>query len=128
MPDITVARLQEYRLPSPPPLLNVMYCVRVTLTTVKIFLASATLKSRGSWVISIPISLTGTNLDVKDLVAGHDEVAEADDRPLPDRQAGGAQMRLQRLQQVRVELHQQAAKPEQSSVADSGMFNPDPGS
>ena len=30
-----------------PPLLNVMYCVRVSLRTVKIFLA------RGSWVISV---------------------------------------------------------------------------
>jgi hypothetical protein len=41
MQDITVARLyrvQEYRLPSPP-LLNVKYCVRVSLWTVKIFLA-----------------------------------------------------------------------------------------
>ncbi len=31
-------RLKEYKLPSPP-LLNVMYCVRVSLWTVKIFLA-----------------------------------------------------------------------------------------
>ncbi len=41
---------QEYRLPSPP--LNyctVMYCMRVSLRTVKIFLA----QRKGSWVISI---------------------------------------------------------------------------
>jgi hypothetical protein len=40
MQDKTGARLQstEYRLPSPP-LLNVMYIVRVSLWTVKIFLA-----------------------------------------------------------------------------------------
>jgi hypothetical protein len=37
MQDITVARLQTTRLPSPT-LLNVMYCVRVPLWSVKIFL------------------------------------------------------------------------------------------
>jgi len=54
MQDITVARLQskEYRLPFPP-ILNVMYCVRDSLWTVKIFLACATLKRRGSWIISV---------------------------------------------------------------------------
>ncbi len=41
MQDITVARLQSTREHTPlfPPLLNVMYCVRVSLWTVKIFLA-----------------------------------------------------------------------------------------
>ena len=37
MQDITVARVQEYRLPSPPSF-NVMYCVRLSLWTVKIFI------------------------------------------------------------------------------------------
>ncbi len=37
MQDITVARVQEYRLPSPPSF-NVMYCVRDSLWTVKIFI------------------------------------------------------------------------------------------
>ncbi len=43
MQDVTVANLQDYRVQSKdshlPPLLNVMYCVRVSLWTVKIFLA-----------------------------------------------------------------------------------------
>ncbi len=42
MQDNTVARLQsiqEYRLPSPPSIVNVMHCVRVSLRTVKLFLA-----------------------------------------------------------------------------------------
>jgi hypothetical protein len=40
MQDVTVERLQEYRLPSPPSFkCNVWYCVRVSLSTVKIFLA-----------------------------------------------------------------------------------------
>ena len=68
--------------------------------------------SRKAKSMRIRMHNMATNLDVKDLVAGHDEVAEADDGPLPDRQARGAQLRLQRLQQVRVELHQQSAKPE----------------
>jgi hypothetical protein len=52
MQDVTVTRLrvQEYRLPFPP-LLNVMYCVRVSLWTVKIFLAQN--REGGSWVISV---------------------------------------------------------------------------
>jgi hypothetical protein len=38
--DVTVARLQSTRTDSPlPPLLNVMYGMRVSLWTVKIFLA-----------------------------------------------------------------------------------------
>ena len=49
-------------------------------------------------------------LDVEYLIAGHDEVAEADDGPLPHGQAGRAQLGLQGLQQVRVELDQQTAK------------------
>jgi hypothetical protein len=42
MQDVTVARLHSTRVQtplSPPPPLNVMYCVRVSLRTVKIFLA-----------------------------------------------------------------------------------------
>jgi hypothetical protein len=43
MQDVSVAvihyRVQEYKLPILPPLLNVMYCVRVSLWAVKIFLA-----------------------------------------------------------------------------------------
>jgi hypothetical protein len=40
MHDVTIARLQSTRVDSPlPPLLNVMYFVRVSLRTVKIFLA-----------------------------------------------------------------------------------------
>jgi hypothetical protein len=39
MQDNTVARLKEYKFPSPPSIIcNVMYFVRVSLRTVKIFL------------------------------------------------------------------------------------------
>ncbi len=50
---VTVPRLYrvgEYRLSSPPSL-NVMYCVRVSLWTVKIFLIYT--KEKGLWVISV---------------------------------------------------------------------------
>ncbi len=41
MQDVTVARLQSTRVETPlPPPLNVMYCVRVSLWTVKIFCIS----------------------------------------------------------------------------------------
>jgi hypothetical protein len=40
MQDITIPRLLSTRIQSPlPPLLNVMYCVKVSLRKVKIFLA-----------------------------------------------------------------------------------------
>jgi hypothetical protein len=62
MQDVTFERLQSTRVqtPSLPPLLNVMYCVRVSLRTVKIF-PYATLKRRWSWVISLYLwlKLTG---------------------------------------------------------------------
>jgi hypothetical protein len=54
MQDITVAdyRVQEYRLPSPPPPLNVMYCASVSVDSQKNTLGT-TLRRRESWVISV---------------------------------------------------------------------------
>jgi hypothetical protein len=49
-------RVQEYRLPSPHALLNVMYCVSLSVDSKNI--PCATLKRRGSsWVIFVYISL-----------------------------------------------------------------------
>ncbi len=49
---VMVARQQSIKVYPLPPLLNVMYCVRVSLWTVKIFLPQH-LKRRRSWVISV---------------------------------------------------------------------------
>ncbi len=47
-----------------PPLLNVMYCVRVSLWTVKILLAQHK-RGRGSWAISIYLCLRVTRSDIR---------------------------------------------------------------
>jgi hypothetical protein len=49
MQDKMVARLQYTRVQTPlsPPLLNVMYCVRVSLRTVKLFLCNTKEGGRG---------------------------------------------------------------------------------
>jgi hypothetical protein len=62
MQDITVARLQSTRVQTPlsPPLLNVMYCVRVSLCG-QSNISCATLKRRGVVVGNLCISLLITN-------------------------------------------------------------------
>jgi hypothetical protein len=51
-------RVREYRLLSPPPLLNVMYCVRISLRTVKIYLAQHYVFSYGFVACLVILDLT----------------------------------------------------------------------
>ncbi len=71
MQDVTVTRLQSTRVQTTdsllPSLLNVMYCVKVSLWTVK-NIPCATLKRKGSWVISVYLlihSLAGLRIRIR---------------------------------------------------------------